>query len=1779
MSSQAVQQVISNLLISHIELCSEDSPDIQPYSYARQVEKCVVPLGKELTDIQNAYIRVLENFAGRLIRFRVLAQREIPTLTKYQIILARDQFRKNPPSHLVGAQQGAIEGDFALCISLYHGYELLLQMGMRSLYIFLRGIMDGSKGMTRAKNELGRNEDFMMLYSQLENMFVDMPLTSANGSTKPGSEKKKQFIYSHPKLKKLEDVVVEHFQTWRASRGSTLVSLNDGVPEGKPADTRVMIFSSFRDSVQEIAEMLSRHHPAVRVMTFVGHSVGKSTKGFTQKEQLAVVKHFRDGGYNTLVSTCVGEEGLDIGEVDLIICFDAQKSPIRLVQRMGRTGRKRQGRIVVILSEGREERTYNQSQSKRRNLLKTISENKGFHLYQHSPRMIPEGITPRMHRMLITPAECEPHASGPSMKEQRSHALLQARLPCFTGTGAKHVNSTEGWCLTADEYEKWNRLYRIETSGGIKKPVMPEGRFETLEDEEKKTELQTNEVYELSLTEWRLWQNRPFPTHLVGHSDRCCNFISIMEMIEQMRQEEGECSYELRLQPNFHWEDVDDTSMFLRRESCYRTAGAQKSSSPRKMVVNASQAKQGSSSLEELDADCVSLFKATSFKTGKRPQGLKVESKALAKEGGSPLDHSSASSGRSGEDADGKILPGENQGCLDQFTCTKSVANPKGAGELLPAAQESWDRHSVDSGYGCFTEDNSLLSSSMFYLPAPDPDAFLLSATCADGDSSCGEDMMLSVARLLSQSPPSLNELLELEKESENEARQLDLHVEVFPEKLKTFSEFQNSSKPSRNTPEITDSRKRCSPSNCPLETGSSSEAFFRKPNAELNWDEIFDLDDEEQVGIQGGNLPVANHGPASLRNDGGGGHGGSSCKGYVGNMRIDEDVSVLLFEGDRFSECGSPSSGKEGALSPDVCSQANTPANKIRTAKQQSSNEFISTSHTDLVDPTIIPSDGTLEVASNLDRFRKPEPQSHTSQDLFSVNFDLGFSVQALEDETSEQVSTVEDGRSRVAEDTCPTGNRARKSPLLWANGYLDRTKFSTPLRLQNQTSNLAETENVVLAASPLTPAGEKLCHSPDAAKSAFSTPTGRQAVCAQVPRGASMSSLFRNRQASLPVPPAGKANPSTVKRDLAMSAFSIEGLVSHEPGNGENRKQDGSNVLSAEGTSSEEEIGFLRKNKRKRNILTSPIMNNCDSESPVCAIRKRRCPTIALDSSSDDSTDFCEKSNQVLGRGKSCRKRPGRRVERQKKGARARIQASASHPDAVRQFIDEEAELSAEGAMEVSSDEWVGSGDELGSSLMQFLNDETQITQALNESEMQAVYLTSVRSPAVRHARRQMGPRRQNPVAVFSQVPEQDESYLADSFCVMEEEEENEEVGPKSSSGEDEELCVNFDLLQEDSFVNGRKQYLTRRRKRLKGALLERNKGPALPQKKPSRIRVLGDSSEDEKEARVEMPMGLRAPPSTGTGTGSRFGPSSASECSPRCRAPPAKTLIQPSRGSRAQMPLASEAPLPEELGVPPPREDRNKPGLPGEDLQLEEPPGAGGRPSASLRKQAPLPILADTREVSSGPGVISTLKAVHGVRVQVCPLGSCDYVVSHRLAVERRSEAELLSGAQRGQLAQRVQRLRSTFDRVCLIVEKARGREGEAWRGPRRTKCFDSLLAELLQAGIRVLFSSCQEETAGLLRELASLEQRKRAAICVPTEVEGPGLEALRFCLSIPCVGYPAALALSHGFASLRELANSSPGEMVACSRVTLQQAKEVHRYLRYAFNAHLLPEKIT
>ena len=110
-----------------------------------------------------------------------------------------------------------------------------------------------------------------------------------------------------------------------------------------------------------------------------------------------------------------GEEGLDVGEVDLIVCFDISTStPTRLVQRMGRTGRKRSGRVVLLLTEGKEVQTLNQAISKKDSLNSKVleSSNISSSLYQSSPRMVPANITPECRSIYIKAQPKTPIVKG-----------------------------------------------------------------------------------------------------------------------------------------------------------------------------------------------------------------------------------------------------------------------------------------------------------------------------------------------------------------------------------------------------------------------------------------------------------------------------------------------------------------------------------------------------------------------------------------------------------------------------------------------------------------------------------------------------------------------------------------------------------------------------------------------------------------------------------------------------------------------------------------------------------------------------------------------------------------------------------------------------------------------------------------------------------------------------------------------------------------------------------------------------------------------------------------------------------------------------------------------------------------------------------------------------------------------------------------------------------------------------------------------------------------------
>ena len=59
-----------------------------------------------------------------------------------------------------------------------------------------------------------------------------------------------------------------------------------------------------------------------------------------------------------MVATRVGEEGLDISEVNHVIFYDNVPSSIRYVQRRGRTGRRTVGRLIVLIAKGTIDETY-----------------------------------------------------------------------------------------------------------------------------------------------------------------------------------------------------------------------------------------------------------------------------------------------------------------------------------------------------------------------------------------------------------------------------------------------------------------------------------------------------------------------------------------------------------------------------------------------------------------------------------------------------------------------------------------------------------------------------------------------------------------------------------------------------------------------------------------------------------------------------------------------------------------------------------------------------------------------------------------------------------------------------------------------------------------------------------------------------------------------------------------------------------------------------------------------------------------------------------------------------------------------------------------------------------------------------------------------------------------------------------------------------------------------------------------------------------------------------
>jgi Fanconi anemia group M protein len=155
-------------------------------------------------------------------------------------------------------------------------------------------------------------------------------------------------------------------------------------------DSKLIVFTQFRDTVEAIVENLS-HVQGVSAVRFVGQSTRDDEDvGLKQKEQLRILDDFRSAKFNVLVTTSIGEEGLHVPDVDHVIFYETVPSEIRTIQRRGRTGRTRLGKVTVLMAEDTVDEAYYWSSRRKEEQMRQLMET-----------MKRKGIRPRRRKVTL----------------------------------------------------------------------------------------------------------------------------------------------------------------------------------------------------------------------------------------------------------------------------------------------------------------------------------------------------------------------------------------------------------------------------------------------------------------------------------------------------------------------------------------------------------------------------------------------------------------------------------------------------------------------------------------------------------------------------------------------------------------------------------------------------------------------------------------------------------------------------------------------------------------------------------------------------------------------------------------------------------------------------------------------------------------------------------------------------------------------------------------------------------------------------------------------------------------------------------------------------------------------------------------------------------------------------------------------------------------------------------------------------------------------------------
>lgn len=324
---EKIKEVCDNLYIQSIVVKTEEDNDVRPYFNPVAIDWVRVKMSSELEKIKTHVDKALKI---RLKGLKNMGVIRTVSVNKLDILKARGRVQ-SAIARSVNPKKECFQAISILSavINIQHSQELIETQGVVTFNKYVARLR---KKKTKAAKSLIQDPNF------------GKAIYLAREAEKHGLE--------HPKLKKATDIIKKEL----GQNGQTKLQSDRYVKDADQKSSKIMVFTQYRDSLEMIHQKLEKE--GIKSAKFFGQASRDGEKGLTQKEQKEIIKAFKIGEYDVLLSTSVAEEGIDIPAVDLVILYEPVPSEVRMIQRRGRTGRKRSGRVKVLITNGTRDEGY-----------------------------------------------------------------------------------------------------------------------------------------------------------------------------------------------------------------------------------------------------------------------------------------------------------------------------------------------------------------------------------------------------------------------------------------------------------------------------------------------------------------------------------------------------------------------------------------------------------------------------------------------------------------------------------------------------------------------------------------------------------------------------------------------------------------------------------------------------------------------------------------------------------------------------------------------------------------------------------------------------------------------------------------------------------------------------------------------------------------------------------------------------------------------------------------------------------------------------------------------------------------------------------------------------------------------------------------------------------------------------------------------------------------------------------------------------------------------------